>query len=288
MTNMELLDILGGVQGKYILEAQQLRAGGRKQHRLRYMRQLAAVITLILILTLFLNTAPGVAAVEYVKEKVTSLIESLFPPKKMTINVEGMEYEGDYAADGVEPEVTAEAPQPGFAIYYDVDSYTMEKEGDITYIRPYLKSMTREEVLEIYGDFLSSLSEEEQERQIASLMNPQAAPSLPNCEIEIIHLDTPYAQTASQERAELKGQWEITEAVAGNRITFSMCNGQEWDSPIEVRDYISDEQGGCFRITSRYYLEAAEGHGVRFAAIVNTFSVIPPQGSADSISDDAP
>lgn len=288
MTNMELLDILGGVQGKYILEAQQLRAGGRKPHRLRYMRQLAAVITLILILTLFLNTAPGVAAVEYVKEKVTSLIEALFPPKKMTINVEGMEYAGDYAADGVEPEVTAEAPQPGFAIYYDVDSYTMVKEGDITYIRPYLKSMTREEVLEIYGDSLSSLSEEEQERQIASLMNPQAAPSLPNCEIEIIHLDIPYAQTASQERAELEGQWEITEAVAGNRITFSMCNGQEWDSPIEVRDYISDEQGGCFRITSRYYLEAAEGHGVRFAAIVNTFSVIPPQGSADSISDDAP
>ena len=286
MTNMELLDILGGVQGKYILEAQQLRAGGRKQHRLRYMRQLAAVITLILILTLFLNTAPGVAAVEYVKEKVTSLIETLFPPKKMTINVEGMEYEGDYAADGVEPEVTAEAPQPGFAIYYDVDSYTMMKEGDITYIRPYLKSMTREEVLEIYGDFLSSLSEEEQERQIASLMNPQAAPSLPNCEIEIIHLDIPYAQTASQERAELEGQWEITEAVAGNRITFSMCNGQECDSPIEVRDYISDEQGGCFRITSRYYLEAAEGHGVRFAAIVNTFAVIPPQGSADSISSD--
>ena len=288
MTNMDLLDILGGVQGKYILEAQQLRTGGRKPHRLRYMRQLAAVITLILILTLFLNTAPGAAAVEYVKEKVTSLIEALFPPKKMTINVEGMEYEGDYAADGVEPEVTAEAPQPGFAIYYDVDSYTMVKEGDITYIRPYLKSMTREEVLEIYGDSLFSLSEEEQERQIASLMNPQADPSLPNCEIEIIHLDIPYEQTASQEQAELEGQWEITEAVAGNRITFSMCNGQEWDSPIEVRDYISDEQGGCFRITSRYYLEAAEGHGVRFAAIVNTFAVIPPQGSADSISDDAP
>ena len=286
MTNLELLDILGGVQGKYILEAQQLRAGSQKPHCLRYMRQLAAVILLILMLTVFLNTAPGVAAVEYVKEKVTSLIEAFFPPKKMTINIEGMEYEGDYAADGVEPEATAEASQPGFAIYYDVDSYTMVKEGDITYIRPYLKSMTREKVLEIYGDSLSVLSEEERERQIASLMNPQPAPSLPSCEIEIIHLDIPYEQTASQERTELESQWEITEAVAGNRITFSMCNGQEWDSPVEVRDYISDEQGGCFRITSRYFLEAAEGHGVRFAAIVNTFSVIPSQGSADAISDD--
>lgn len=289
MTNMELLDILGGVQEKYILEAQQLRTGGRKPHRLRYLRQLAAVIALILILTVFLNTAPGAAAVEYVKEKVAGLIEALFPPKKMTVNIEGMEYEGNYAADGVEPEATGEAPQPGFAIYYDVDSYAMVKEGDITYIRPYLKPMTREEVLEIYGDFLFSMPEEERERQIASLMNPQLTSSLPDCEIEIVHLDIPYEQTVSQERAELEGQWETTEAAAGNRITFSMCGGQQWDSPVEVRDYISDEQGGCFRITSRYYLEAAEGHGVRFAAIVDTFAVIPPQGSADSVSeDDAP
>lgn len=289
MTNMELLDILSGVQEKYILEAQQLRTGGRKPHRLRCLRQLAAVIALILILTVFLNTAPGAAAVEYVKEKVTGLIEALFPPKKMTINIEGMEYEGDYAAGGVEPEATGEAPQPGFAIYYDVDSYTMVKEGDITYIRPYLKPMTREEVLEIYGDSLFSMPEEERERQIASLMNPQLTSSLPDCEIEIIHLDIPYEQTVSQERAELEGQWEITEAAAGNRITFSMCGGQQWDSPVEVRDYISDEQGGCFRVTSRYYLEAAEGHGVRFAAIVDTFAVIPPQGSANSVSEnDAP
>lgn len=289
MTNMELLDILSGVQEKYILEAQQLRTGGRKPHRPRCLRQLAAVIALILILTVFLNTAPGAAAVEYVKEKVTSLIEALFPPKKMTINIEGMEYEGDYAAGGVEPEATGEAPQPGFAIYYDVDSYTMVKEGDITYIRPYLKPMTREEVLEIYGDSLFSMPEEVRERQIDSLMNPQEDPSVPNCEIEIVHLDIPYEQTVSQERAELEGQWEITEAAAGNRITFSMCGGQQWDSPVEVRDYISDEQGGCFRITSRYYLEAAEGHGVRFAAIVDTFAVIPPQGSANSVSeDDAP
>ena len=288
MTNLELLDILGGVQGKYILEAQQLRAGSKKPHRLRYIQQLAAVIALILMLTVFLNTAPGVAAVEYVKEKISSLIETLFPPKKMTINIDGMEYEGDYAADGVEPEATAEAPQPGFAIYYDVDRYTMVKEGDITYIRPYLKSMTREEVLKIYGDSLFLLSEEERERQIASLMHPQPDPALPHCEIEIIHLDIPYEQAASQKRAELESQWEMTEAVAGNRITFSISNGQEWDSPVEVQDYISDEQGGCFRITSRYFLEAAEGHGVRFAAIVDTFSVIPPQGSADSILDDAP
>ena len=88
MTDMELLDILGGVRGKYILEAQQMREGRKKAPRFRYVRQLAAVIALILMLAIFLNTAPGAAAVEYVKEKVASLIETLFPPKKMSMDIE--------------------------------------------------------------------------------------------------------------------------------------------------------------------------------------------------------
>lgn len=245
MTNLELLVILGDVQGKYIIEAQALRSGGKKGKRLRYARQIAAVLALVLILTAFVHTAPGAATVEYVKEKVTSLIETLFPPKKMTIYIEGEEYEGNYAADGVEPEETAEKAKPGFAIYYDVDEYTMVKEGDTTYIRS----------------------------------NLDLPSDLPVCEIEITHLNLPYEQAASQERAELEGQWELTEAAAENRITFHLLSGHYWDSPVEVRYYISDEQGGCFRITSRYFLEAAEGHGVRFAAIADTFAVIPPQES---------
>ena len=58
-----------------------MREGRKKAPRFRYVRQLAAVIALILMLAIFLNTAPGAAAVEYVKEKVASLIETLFPPK---------------------------------------------------------------------------------------------------------------------------------------------------------------------------------------------------------------
>lgn len=179
MTDMELLHILGGVKGKYILEAQKMREGRKKAPRFRYVRQLAAVIALILILAIFLNTAPGAAAVEYVKEKVASLIETLFPPKKMSMDIEGLPYEGDYAADGVEPQATAETPQPGFAIYYDVDNYTMVKDGDVTHIRPYQKPMTREQVLEAYGDYLSQLPDKERERQIDALMNPRPDASLP-------------------------------------------------------------------------------------------------------------
>lgn len=280
MTNLELLDILGNVWGEYILQAQELRSGSKRRKQFRFVRQIAAILALILLITAFAHTAPGAAAVEYLKEKITSLIETLFPPKKMTILIEGTEYEGSYVADGIEPESTAEAPEPGFAIYYDADHYTMVKEENVTYIRPYKKPLTREEILELYADSFANLTEEEQEREIAALMNPQPDSSLPACEIEITHLDIPYEKAASRERTELEAQWEIQESTDANRITFSMLSGHEWDSPTEVRDYISDEQGGCFRIISRYFLEAAEGHGVRFAAIVDTFAVIPPQESA--------
>ena len=59
MTDMELLDILGGVKGKYILEAQKMREGRKKAPRFRYVRQLAAVIALILMLAIFLMRLRG-------------------------------------------------------------------------------------------------------------------------------------------------------------------------------------------------------------------------------------
>ena len=143
----------------------------------------------------------------------------------------------------------------------------------------YQKPMTREEVLEAYGDYLSQLPDEERERQIDALMNPQPDTSLPTCEIEIVHLDMPY-KDAAQERAELETRWEIQEHTETNRITFSMYSGSEWNSPLEVRDYISDEQSGC-RIIRRFFMEGAEGHGVRFAAMVDTFAVIQPPKTAN-------
>lgn len=276
MTSLDLLNIMGNVKGSYILQAQELRSGKIKRARLPYVRQIAAVLALILILTAFAHTTPGAAAVEFVKEKITSLIETLFPPKKLTIMLEGFEYEGDYVADGMEPESTDESSKPGFAIYYDVDHYTMVKEAEVTYIRPYLKPMTREEILELYADSLAYFTEEEQERQIAFLMNPQPDPSLPVCEIEIRHLDIPSEQAAAQARAGLGSQWEITDT---SNTDFSMLDGRKWDSLVEDWNFFSDGQGGCFRVIRRYFLEATEGHGTRFAAIVNTFAVIPAQES---------
>lgn len=243
MTSLELLEILGGVRGSYIQDAQKMRQGQKKPARRRYMRQLAAVVTLLLMLAAFLTTAPGAAAVEYVKEKVTSLIETLFPPKKMSILVEGVEVEGNYAASGVEPD---QSTIPGFAIYYDTDHYTMVKEGDATYIRP----------IPIEGS------------------NDDYLPC--KVEMEIVHWDMPVEQAFLQEKEALGSEWEIRNSSLGDERAFLVLStGQAWDSMMEDRLYVSDEQGGCFRLVSRFFLEAAEGHGVRFAAMMDTFAVLP-------------
>lgn len=67
MTNLELLNILTNVRGEYILQAQELRAGQRKQLRLMHRKRIfliAAVISLLLLLV-------GCAAVLIGMQKVS-------------------------------------------------------------------------------------------------------------------------------------------------------------------------------------------------------------------------
>ena len=279
MTSLDLLSILGGVKNQYILDAQAMRTGRKKRKTFPYVRQIAAILVLLLLLSAFFRTAPGAAALEYVKQQVENLIETLFPPKEMSIYLEGFEVEGSYAADGVEPELNEDAATPGFAIYYDVDYYTMEKEGDVTYIRSY---NSRKKILDYYGDSLAQLPEEEREAEIERLMNEEPDPRYPPCEIEIVHLELPFDQAAAKDQEELDGQWEVQQTVFEDKVMLHMQNGREWDSLVEDRSYVSDGQGGCFRIISRYFFEAVEGHGMRFAAMVRTFTVIPPQASTES------
>lgn len=281
MTSQELLFILGGVKSQYVLDAQTMRTGQKKRKAFPYVRQIAAIVVFLLAIAAFFQTATGAAALEYVKQQVENLIETLFPPKQMSIYLEGFEVEGSYAADGVEPETNADSATPGFAIYYDVDHYTMEKEGDVTYIRSY---NSRKAILEYYGDSLAQLPEEEREAEIERLMNEKPDPRYPPCEIEIVHLDIPFDEAAAKDQAGLDGQWEIQETVSADKVMLYMRNGQQWDSLVEDRSYVSDGQGGCFRIISRYFVEATEGYGTRFAAMVNTFTVIPPQTNTEAES----
>ena len=242
MKEDRIINALGQVKDEYILEAAP-KAGREKHHA---FRGLAAALAIVLLGTLFLQTAPGAAAAEYVAEKVSSLIQTLFPPKEITIMVEGAPVEGQYSAVGQEPEAgeTGADAVPGFAIYIDSESYTMTEENGVTIIRPV-----------------------------------NFSPDLPTCGMDIVHLpDITVQEAAEAAKAEIPSDWEVSETEAWSMpdsLSFFARSGWEWDSACKQVFLIPDGQQGVFQATIQYFFEAAEGHGVRLLSMLHTFTLIP-------------
>ena len=242
MKEDRIINALGQVKDEFILEAAP-KAGREKRHA---FRGLAAALAIVLLGALFFQTAPGAAAAEYVAEKVSSLIQTLFPPKEMSVIVEGTEVEGQYAAVGQEPEAdeTEGEAVPGFAIYIDTESYTMTEENGVTLIRPI-----------------------------------NFSPDLPTCGMDIVHLpDITPQQAAEAAKAEIPSDWEISETKnwsMPDSLYFSVRSGWAWDSVCKNIFFIPDGQQGIFQVTIQYFFEAAEGHGPRLGAMLDTFTLIP-------------
>lgn len=242
MTADRIIDALGKVKEDYIIES----TPGKKKNKQPHFRWIAAVIALVMILTFF-QTVPGVAALEIVKEAVTSFIETLFPPKDIPINVEGETEVKHQEAGGQEPQMQEDGTitAPGFAIYYDPERYIMTEENGFTYIR-----------------FATDND-------------------LPPCEVEIKHIPnwTP-ADAAESTSKKMAESWndvsEVRDWEAREGFVFNFAAGMNWDSACGAVYFLSDGRDGCFQLTTRYFVEAAEGHGSRFGQMVQTFEVIDP------------
>jgi hypothetical protein len=237
-----IMDALGNVKEDYIIES----APGKKKNKKTHIRWIAAAIVLVTILTFF-QTAPGVAALEIVKEAITSFIETLFPPREIPVYVEGETEVRHHEAGGQEPEIQEDGSVtvPGFAIYYDTELYTMSEEDGISYIR-----------------FVTDNE-------------------LPPCEVEIRHIPNLTPVDASEAvRKEMAESWESVSEVcsleAREGLIFDFSAGMNWDSACGAVYFFSDGRDGCFQLTARYFQEAAEGHGARFSQMVQTFEVIDP------------
>ena len=237
-----IMDALGKVKEDYIMES----APGKKKNKQSHFRWIAAAIALVMILTFF-QTAPGVAALEIVKEAVTSFIETLFPPKDIPVNVEGETEIKHQEAGGQEPEIQEDGTvtAPGFAIYYDTELYTMSQENGVTYIR-----------------FITDND-------------------LPPCEVEIKHIpNLAPADAAEATRREMAESWDSVSEVRSldtqDGYSFYFAAGTSWDSACGYACFLSDGRNGCFQLTSHYFVEATEGHGSRFGQMIQTFEVIDP------------
>ena len=237
-----IMDALGKVKEDYIMES----ARGKKKNKKPHIRWIAAAIAVVMLLTFF-QTAPGVKALEVVKEAVTNIIETLFPPKDIPVHVEGETEVIFQEAGGQEPEIQEDGTvtAPGFAIYFDPERYVMSEENGITYIRF------------------------------------AADNDLPRCEVEIKHIPvlTP-ADAAEAARKEMAESWasvsEVRSLESKEGLVFDFAAGTNWDSACGDVYFFSDGRDGAFQITARYFVEAAEGHGVRFGQMVQTFQVIDP------------
>ena len=102
MTNLELLDILGGVGGKYILQAQQLRSRETPEHRWSWKRTIVLFAAVLALMTMLCGTAMAVS--EDFRNYVFDLIGIFLPPKTETIMIEGLEEEIKYSSFGEIPD----------------------------------------------------------------------------------------------------------------------------------------------------------------------------------------
>ena len=66
----------------------------------------------------------------------------------------------------------------------------------------------------------------------------------------------------------------MTEPVEGYQLHGIQNGGQKWDDEVVHAYVISNGKEGSFVITERYFLEAAEGHGARFYAMLQEFQIL--------------
>lgn len=250
----------------------------RQTHPWRRAATLAACLAVMV--AFFALTPPGHAAAAFLQEQVTAFIETLFPPKEVPVVLEGFEERPVHEPHGEEP--SAEKREPGFVLYVDEERYEIEETAETFVVRPHPVVVSREDAAAGMPALLEGLSPEEAEALIDQRVAELEAfyASLPPCDLTVRHLpDVPPETAAEEARASLPGEVsEIEESTAVPAgLWMSASEGTDWDSPQTDVWLVSDNQGGSYQITVRYYLEAIEGHGGRFRAMVGTFQVLAPE-----------
>lgn len=247
-----LLDAIGEIGGDLILDAEAMPAK-RRRRTLRIAAAVAAVTAALMLV--FFQTPSGKAFAEYVSEVCGDLIERLFPPKTVTVPIEGINEQIDAEAHGELSVTDAPSPWADYVIYID-DRYKVT-EGE-NYLRASF-DYTAEPVTE---DFYSSLPETYMEIvQVADTTPDRLAASITGDEAELGVL-------------ELDNITEPTGDFPFLCLTFS-CPGEiSFDDCVRSYYICENGRGGCFRIIIQTFLEAYEGHGARLRGALEGVEII--------------
>lgn len=101
----------------------------------------------------------------------------------------------------------------------------------------------------------------------------------PECSLQINRAaGLPPAAAAEMAREKLSANYQHIGDVGDSDVTDGLFlhadNGSTWDAEQVDVTITDDLVGGSYILTARYFTEAAEGHGVRFADMAGTFKAL--------------
>ena len=108
---------------------------------------------------------------------------------------------------------------------------------------------------------------------------------LPACRLEVSRQPDISLADAAAWAAEVLSETyddvsEPESAADPDGLAIAASGGLNWDSPQALVRLVEDRQGGVFVLYARYFLEATEGHGARFADMMATFEAVSPEDGA--------
>lgn len=104
----------------------------------------------------------------------------------------------------------------------------------------------------------------------------------PECSLTVSHRPSATLEAAAEAvREALAAEYDIVQEQPGSegRVSLAAWDGTEWGAEWDAANagvtLVDDKQGGVFVLTARYFTEAAEGHGARFADMMEAFQPLP-------------
>lgn len=191
-----------------------------------------------LILVFGFGTDTGMALIDRIKE--------MFEPEKRVIqSIEGSEEKNEVQLN--------EGKNSEYVIYIDEERYKMIKgkdnEPDVI--------TTKEPLPEQYPEVSMTIEQV-----------PDTAPEVLVNSVE---------EELKAEFPDLREVEQVEEPVTGYQLHGIANGGLEWDDLVVHAYVISNGNDGSYVITERYFLEAAEGHGARFFAMLQEFHIVEPK-----------
>ena len=247
MKEEKIVRALGLVQEKYIQEAAPGR-GGRKKNNFAWWAAAAASLLLLLAAGKIIGGGnPALPGASETPAQSAAPTESA--GTKPELNGSGV---GTLHIMQTAPGTDVNGGRtPDFLIYVNQDEYCVRETEQGYVIEPLLK-----------------------------------AEDLPPCLMEIswqgdVSVKDALAQQAEALAETMLSVGEPALSEDGARGWVHGSNGNNWDSEQADVCVMDDLQGGVFIATIRYFLEAAEGHGMRFADMLATFESVSLNAAPD-------